>query len=233
MLRLVAVCTLALASGPMFADTVTVNLAVSSQAFTLSGTGGFDGYGTYLAEPGTCVAGITITTCTLSGTYSGTTPGFTSGLYSFVTTFNSTDEGLLATSTTKVAVDGGNYFTMGPEFASDVNMTLNLDGADPMPVTVDGSFVADNLYINATDSQCRNLPQGVPCTQGNVGLSAGSSIFSTVTQTVVFSVAPTVTPEPEWLALESVLAGMLLILRGRRKRLLENSRSGVVISQSA
>jgi hypothetical protein len=218
--RMIALCALALASAPIYADTITVNLQASTQNYTLNGAGGFDGYGTYFADPGSCVTGATDTTCTLSGIYSGTTPGYTGGSYSLVTTFDNSESGLPAMSSTQVAVDGGNYFTMGPNFSSDVNITLYLNGTDTVPVAVNGTFVADSLSISATNPTCEGLPQGVACTQGNVGMNPGSSISSPVTETLAFE-SPV--PEPQWLALGGLIPGALMVFRRRRSHSPDNA----------
>src|SRR6185312_14723474 len=99
-----AVLTAALLStGILHADTITVSLGTSNQDYTLIGTGGSNGFGTYLAQQGSCVAGSTLTTCILTGNYTGSTPGYDAGSYTLTTTYNTSDGGLPATSTTPVA----------------------------------------------------------------------------------------------------------------------------------
>jgi hypothetical protein len=206
-----------LASSKMHADTITVDLGQSNQNYTLVGTGGSNGYGTYTVEQGTCVAGASETTCTLTGDYTGSTPGYTSGTYSLITTY-ANGQGLNAISKDPVSSpDGGNYFVLEPPFASDVDMTLDLDdisGNKTIPMVADGSFLADSFIVSAVDSVCSGLPAGVPCTQGNVGLNSGSSIFSPVTGSVTFDTlivkTPTPVPEPGWLVLGSLPAALLM-----------------------
>jgi hypothetical protein len=219
MIRTLAVCALALATVPLYANPISVILGTSAQNYTLDGTGASNGVGTYLVRPGTCVPGAVDTICTLSGTYSGTTPGYTGGSYSLITSFANVDGGLPAVATSAVSVDGGNYFTMGPMFSSDVNMTLFLNGTTDVPLTVNGVFVADSLFVTDTGPlTCLGLPRGVTCTQGNVGLYAGASISSLVNETVNFESPAAITPEPQWLAFGAILPGALLLLHRSRRR---------------
>jgi hypothetical protein len=204
----------------MHADTISVNLGQSNEAYMLIGTGGSNGYGTYLAEQGSCVAGAIDTTCTLSGTYTGSTTGYTSGTYDLTTTYANAEGGLPAKSSTPVALDGGNYFMLEPPFDSDVQMSLLLDdisGLKTVPMVVDGAFVADSYLISGPDSVCTNLPVGVPCTQGNVGLYNGATISGPVEGTVIFNIPNSAVPEPGWLVLGG-LPGALLMLRRRMAR---------------
>jgi len=212
-----------LTTGILHADTITVNLGVSNQNYTLVGTGGSNGYGTYLAQQGDCFSGPSLTTCILTGSYTGTTPGYTAGTYTLTTTYNSADGGLAATSTTPVnSPDGGNYFNFNP-FTSDVNMALllleNGGGANAISMVQNGTFVADSYFIGGTAPVCGNLPAGTTCTQGNVGLTNGGTFYGPIVGGVVFT--PTITnsvastPEPEWLAFGGLLPGALMFVRRR------------------
>jgi hypothetical protein len=220
-LKLAVLAAVVLSGSKMHADIITVDLGQSNQNYTLLGTGGSNGFGTYTAEQGTCVAGASDTTCTLTGAYTGDTPGYTSGTYSLVTTY-ANGQSLNAISKDPVSSpDGGNFFVLDPPFPSDVEMTLDLDdisGAKIVPMTVDGTFLADSFIVSAVDSVCSGLPAGVPCTQGNVGLNSGSSIFSPVTGSVTFDTlivkSPPPVPEPGWLVLGG-LPGALLMIRRR------------------
>lgn len=212
-----------LSTGVLHATTIAVNLGVSNQNYTLVGTGGSNGFGTYLALQGDCAAGASITTCILTGSYTGTTPGFDSGAYTITTTYNNADGGLAATSTSPVAsMDGGNYFNFNP-FTSDVNMSLLLvqsGGAEnTIPMVQNGTFDDDSYFIGATAPVCSGLPQGVPCTQGNVGLNNGATISSPIVGGVLFETNAVSTrsliPEPEWLALGGLLPGALALARRR------------------
>jgi hypothetical protein len=218
--KVAVLATAMLSSSTMFAGTITVDLGQSNQNYTLIGTGGSNGYGTYSVEQGACVAGASETTCTLSGAYTGLTPGYLSGTYSLITTY-ANGEGLDAISSDPVSSpDGGNYFVLEPPFASDVEMTLDLDdsgGMTTVPMVVNGTFVDDSFIVSAVDSVCSGLPAGVPCTQGNVGLNSGSSIFSPVTGSVTFNTdiarAPAPVPEPGWLILGGLPAALLMLRR--------------------
>jgi hypothetical protein len=217
-----------LCSGIMRADTVTVLLGPSNENYTLYGTGGSAGYGTYLAGQGSCVPGVTDTICTLSGSYTGETPAFSSGIYALLTSYANSEGGLPAISSDPVASpDGGNYFNMVQPFASDVNMSLllsDISGNFTIPLIVNGNFLGYNFFISPVNSVCSGLPAGVPCTQGNVGLYTGTTIVSPVTVAAIFdsslafvtpSGGPAPVPEPEWLALAGLIPGALGMLRRR------------------
>jgi hypothetical protein len=215
--------TITVSPGP---STVTVLLGTSNQNYTLVGTGGSNGFGTYLAQQGTCDAGSSVTTCILTGSYTGTTPGFDAGSYTLTTTYNTSDGGLAATSTTPVASpDGGNYFNFDP-FTSDVNMDLFLvqtgGGASAVPLVSNGVFVADSFFLGGDAPFCGNLPVGVNCTQGNVGLTNGGTFSGLVGGGVIFtpgiSSSVSAVPEPEWLAFGGLLPGALLFVRRRFSR---------------
>ncbi|HZL29402.1 MAG TPA: hypothetical protein VFC39_22955 [Acidobacteriaceae bacterium] len=221
----IAVAAVALLSaGIMHADTITVNLGTSNQNYTLVGTQGSNGFGTYLAQQGTCIAGSSLTTCILTGNYTGTTPGYDAGAYTLTTTYNTADGGLAATSTDAVSSpDGGNYFQFNP-FAADVNMDLLLvqtgGGANAVPLVENGVFTADSYWIGGTAPVCSNLPAGTNCTQGDVGLTDGGTFGGPVTGGVTFdsnisSSVVSAVPEPEWLALGGLLPGAFLFARRR------------------
>jgi hypothetical protein len=219
-----AILAAVLLSSTAYADTITVNLGQSNENYSLigmGGTGGADPYGTYLADEGTCVAGATTTTCSLTGSYTGSTAGYSSGTYSIITTYTN-GEGLHAISQAPVSSSGGNYFVMEPPFSPDLDMTLFLDdisGSKAISMVIDGQWVADNYLIQAVHSTCAGLPDGMPCEQSNVGVNDGSSIFSPVLGQVTFnssdvSSLSSPVPEPTWLILAG-LPGALLMLRRR------------------
>jgi len=221
----VAVVAAALFSaGIIPAETITINLGTSNQNYTLLGTGGSGGLGTYLAQQGTCAAGSSLTTCTLTGNYTGTTAGYDAGAYTLTTTYNTTDGGIAATSTDSVSSpDGGNYFQFNP-FAPDVNMDLSLvqtgGVANAVPLVRNGVFAADSYWIGGTAPVCSNLPAGTNCTQGDVGLSNGGTFAGPVSGGVTFesnisSSIVSAVPEPEWLALGGLLPGAFLFARRR------------------
>ncbi len=221
----IAILTAALFStGVLHADTITVNLGTSNELYTLVGTGGSNGFGTYLAQQGTCVNGASLTTCTLTGSYTGTTPGFDAGSYTLTTTYNTSDGGLAATSTTPVASpDGGNYFNFNP-FSSDVNMNLLLvqtaGGTDTVKLVSNGVFVDNSYFLGGNAPSCGNLPVGTDCTQGNVGLTNGGTYSGFVGGGAIFTPAVSTStlssvPEPGWLALGGMLPGVLMFARRR------------------
>jgi len=229
--RILVFAAALLSTGILHADTVTVVLGPSNESYTLYGTGGSAGFGTYLVAQGSCVPGVTDTICTLSGSYTGETPGFTSGIYSLLTSYSNGDGGLPAISTYPVASpNGGNYFNMIPPFASDVNMSLLISdvlGNFTVPLIVNGNFLGQSFFISPIDQTCSGLPTSVLCTQGNVGLYTGTSITGQVTGAALFDSSivfptpsddPSPVPEPEWLALGGLLPGALAILRRRFAR---------------
>ena len=105
------------------AASVTVNLGLSAQNFTMAGSGpNMAGLGQYVITMGACSASEGNTTCTLSGNFTGTTPGFTAGTYILATTYVGTG------STPFLGVEqaaGSNSFSFSsaPQTAT---MTLNL-----------------------------------------------------------------------------------------------------------
>lgn len=203
------------------ADTITLHLNQSTENYTLNGTGGSNGFGTYLALPGACTAVASVTTCQLTGTFSGSTPGYTGGSYALLTSFDTSRGGLDATSTTPVSSpSGGNYFVTGAP-TSDVNVSLELfdiTGFKNLPLIVNGVDLGNSVIVSATNSTCTGLPSGTPCTQGNVGLSNTASIFGPVTGEVTYSFPMASAPEPSWLALGGMAPGALLALRRRLRR---------------
>ncbi len=209
-------------SATLYAETITVNLSQSNEIYSLIGTGGSGGYGTYLAQQGNCSSGATQTVCTLTGAYTGSTPGFTSGNYLLTTTYDQADGGLPATSTTPtLSASGGNYFHFDP-FSSDVQMSLlltNLTGDGLVPIVINGNLVAESYFLSPVNSVCSGLPAGVACTQGNVGVYNGATISSPILAGVVFdSTDVAQAPEPEWLALGGMVPVALMAVRRRFNR---------------
>lgn len=219
-LQLVILAALSFGSVAMFADTISIHLNQSNENYVLNGTGGLNGYATYDALPGDCATVASVTSCTLTGSYTGSTPGYTAGTYILTTSFDSSNGGLAATSTTPVASpSGGNFFTIVPPVPGD-NMTLTLNdisGTSMLPLIVDGVDLGNLVTVAAVHSTCAGLPSGTPCTQGNVGLNTTASIFGPVTGEVTYTFPAAATPEPGFLALGGSLPGVLLVLRKRHK----------------
>lgn len=213
-----------LSTGTMYADTTTINLGPSQQDYTLIGTGGTGGpnpYGTYLNQQGTCSPGTgDTTTCLLTGTYSSTNPEYSSGNYSLVTTYDTADGGLPSISQAPVdSGSAGNFFNLIVPFSSDVQMALELSNANTVPIVTNGQFVGTSLLFLPVDAtpECTGLPNGVSCTQGNVGLYTDDSLYGPVTGALTFN-NPSQVPEPEWLALGGMLPGLFVTLRRRLTR---------------
>lgn len=169
------------------ADSITVNLGLSAESFTMAGTGpGAGGLGQYIITMGACSVNGGNTTCTVSGSFTGTAAGFTSGTYSLVTTYEGTGP------TPFLGVEqatGSNYFSFSsaPQTAT---MTLNLTtstGTVVVPMEASSQFVTgasfNFLYTGA--ATCGGTPVA-SCNVAQVGLTAGSSITGPVTGSATF-----------------------------------------------
>jgi hypothetical protein len=206
---ILAVGTLLLASPVLRADTVSVNLGLSAQNYTLTGLGpNGSAQGTFLDEQGACTSAGATTTCHLTGLYTGSTPGFTGGTYDFVTTY--------ATATPLQATEfNTNQFGFGPtDIPPGTTMFLDLHDAisgNHDEAIYDGSFVGSYNVTFAT-ATCTGVS---PCSQDSVGLTPGATVSGPITGGASFTVpAASPVPEPSLLIFSGV-PGMLLMVRRR------------------
>jgi len=227
-----SVCVLAsllLAAPAMRATSISVNLGQSAQDYVLTGQGTDNPYGTYLNTQGSCVAGVSSTTCSLTGSYTGSTAGFTGGTYDFVTTYLGTGPSPLGSiSEDPIGGANENYFYFD-NIPAGTTMYLELDesgGPDyDIPIYAGGTFVGgfDVAYVSAV---CGGTSLGSdPCEQIYVGQFLGATLSGEVTGGATFDSSTVVTstpvPEPEWLT----LGGLPLLLAMMRRGLLAGVRA--------
>lgn len=228
-----SVCVLAsllLAVPSMQATSISVNLGQSAQDYVLTGQGTDNPYGTYLNTQGSCVAGVSSTTCSLTGSYTGSTAGFTSGTYDFVTTYLGTGPSPLG-SISADPIGGANqdyfYFNNIP---AGTTMYLQLaESGGPnynIPIFTGGSFVGGYNVLYVPSPVCGGTSLGSdPCDQIYVGQFLGATYTGEITGSATFDSSTVVTgtpiPEPEWLT----LGGLPLLLAMMRRRLLAGVRA--------
>ena len=202
--------TLLLASPVLRADTVSINLGLSAEDYTLTGNGpNGSSQGTFFNQQGACASSGGITTCNLTGLYTGSTPGFTGGTYDFVTTYNAATP-LRSTET------GTNEFSFGPtDIAAGTTMSLDLDdtiSGNHDETIYNGTFVGgyNILFFNGT---CSGTPVS-PCSQDNVGLTSGAILSGQVTGGASFTIpSASPIPEPSFLILGGIPCVLMMIRR--------------------
>lgn len=217
-----AMTALVLAVPALHASTITVDLGQSAQNYVLTGTGNNgSGFGTYYNTQGSCVAGVSTTVCSLTGSYSGSTPGYTSGTYDFLTTYQGTGISPLNSIST---TPGGSFFNFS-SIPSTTTMYLQLadiGGSNyDIPIFAGGSFDINSLILDFASTACGGTAVN-PCTQGKVGLVNGATFYGPVTTTITFnsSIAPPVAaavPEPSTFALMGT--GILGVLGATKRKL--------------
>jgi hypothetical protein len=219
--------SLLLAAPIMQATSISVNLGQSAQDYVLTGQGNNgSNYGTYLNTQGSCVSGVSSTSCSLTGTYTGSTPGYTGGTYDFVTTYLGTGPSPLgAISADPLGGPNQDYFYFD-NIPTGTTMYLQLDesgGPDyNIPIYAGGTFVG-GFYVSYVSAVCGGTSLGPdPCEQIYVGLVPGATLSGEVTGGATFDSSTVVTtPEPEWLT----LGGLPLLLAMMRRRLLSGVRA--------
>jgi len=201
---------LLLTSPSLLADTVSVNLGLSNENYTMTGQGSNGTFGTFLDEQGACAASGGTTTCSLSGSYTGSTPGFTGGTYYLITTYDSSTP-LRATEF------GTNSFGFSAtDIGAGTTMSLDLldsiSGAHLEAIYDSGSFVG-GFFITFASSTCTGTPVGL-CNLDNVGQTPGAVLSGPITGSASFDVpgvAPV--PEPGLLAFGGVPALLAMVRR--------------------
>lgn len=179
---------LALSAILAHADSVTLNLGVTAEVFTMAGTGANgSGLGTYVVTMGACTATGANTTCTLSGSFTSTNPGFTSGTYTLVSVYpGSAQSPFLGVEQSA----GSNYFAFSYVPAA-ATMTLTLrtsSGTVVVPMLASGQFVTGNSFgfLYTPSATCSGTPVSA-CNVGQVGVTSASSITGPVTGTATFT----------------------------------------------
>ncbi len=175
-------------TGAASAGTLFFDLGPSNEDLTLYGIGPVSlGIGGFRVVQGSGVFDPTtdISTFTLSGSITGGSPGFDSGTYAFVTTYPGED----APSGGPNAPYAESNFSNTNEFnysLLDRSTTMTLDlfgtptGDHAIPLVVGGNFVAGaNFSFFYTSPSCSGPTPS--CTQNDVGLTPGASIFGPVT----------------------------------------------------
>ena len=184
-----ALCALGVLIIPLMAQgaSVTVNLGLSAQNFTMAGSGpNMAGLGQYVITMGACTATDGNTTCTLSGNFTGTSAGFTSGTYVLSTTYVGTGP----TPFQGVEQSAGSNLFSFSSVPATATITLNLTpatGTVVVPILSGGQFVAGasiGLTYSAATT-CSGTPVST-CGVAQVGLTAGSSITGPVTGSATF-----------------------------------------------
>lgn len=203
---------------------ITLKLGPSAETYTLYGLGDNGaGRGTYANGQGaSSFDGIT-STFLLSGAITGSSdPAYATGTYRFITTYAGADTpnaGPNAPNSISNAMfpDYFNYSFIDPSTSISVVLTTP-SGVKTVDLFSGNNFESGtNFSFSFVNATCSGKPVS-PCTQYNVGLTAGA-IYSGPT-TIFVSFTPAVpTPEPGTAALAVAgLAALGLTWRSRRRR---------------
>lgn len=214
------------------AAAINVSLGASAELLTLYGRGEVQpGIGSFDVGQGANSFDGTTSTFTLTGAITGGDPGYNTGTYRFVTTYagsNTPDAGPNA-PVAQTNPSSMNFFFYR-EIDPSTTITLFLDTPNNnyvIPLFADDAFAPGTIFgFLRTTSTCTGVAF---CTQNNVGLTPGATIFGPVTITASFPDAgpllpPTTVPEPATWGL--MLGGFSLVgssVRRRRRQLMHAS----------
>ena len=217
--RAIAVAATALCAASA-AQAATIDLGASAENFVLYGQGAdSSGDGTYTIQQGSesYNSETNTTTDSLTGSITGSTnPGLASGSYEFVTTYLGTPIGNGGTEIQGRSNGVGSNEFVYTHFDSSVDMTVYLtktpSGNHTVALVTNGSFDGPGWGFSYVSASCTGVEA---CTQYNVGITPGSSIFGPV----AISVRTSAAPEPwTWALLLAGCAGLGFVgYRGSRK----------------
>ncbi len=204
------------------AAAVSVSLGASAQNLTLYGQGAVaPGVGGFTVGQGTSSFDGVTSTFTFTGAITGGDAGYNSGTYRFVTTYAgpNTPEAGPAAPVAQSNPNNVNFFYYDfIDPTTNVTLFLKTPGHNyTIPLVTAGNFVAGTGYgFTFTNATCTGV---AACTQNNVGLTPGATIFGPVTIGASFTGAtPTPgVPEPTaWALLVAGFGGVGLAARRRR-----------------
>lgn len=186
-------------AGTVQAEAISVQLGESAEILTLYGRGPISpGIGSFDVGQGASSFDGTTSTFVLSGAITGGDPGYDTGTYRFVTTYAGPDTPDAGPNAPLAQTNPQNpLFFFYREIDPSTTITLFLDTPDGdfvIPLFVNDAFVpGTNFSFLRTNSTCTGV---AVCTQNNVGLTPGATIFGPVTITATFPEAPPPPPPP-------------------------------------
>jgi hypothetical protein len=213
-----ATLALSLAAGAAQAGTVTLSLGASNENFVLFGQGPVaPGVGSFTIQQGdeSYNPVTNTTTDTLTGTIAGSNvAGLSSGSYAFVTTYTGAPIGSggaeIQGQSNPSALNEFFYSFFDPSVSMTLKLTGTPDGNLTLPLVTDSVFDGPGFSFAYTGGTCTGVAS---CSQNEVGLTPGASIFAPVTIFVSY----TAVPEPaEWTLMLLGFGALGAALRRRR-----------------
>ena len=205
---------------------VMVTLGASAQNLTLYGlgpSGSNPALGTFGIGQGSSVYDIVTnrSTFTLSGAITGGTAGYNSGTYSFVTSYaglNTPLAGPNEPTGQSNPNDITRFFYTFIDPSTTITLTLFLGNRTvTQQLFANDDFVANTgfSFTFAGSPTCTGV---AVCTQNNVGLTRGATIFGPTTISASFNVADAAVPEPaSWAMMVAGFGAVGLALRRRQR----------------